>query len=222
MSWLGAVPPSEVRARFALRLKSFRQSAGFKTARSFAEALELDENRYTRYERGEVEPNLANICKMCSVLGVEPNQLLGFSQSPGVPTTSARGAPNVDTRVGSEPALSEALRVASAIVSLRCERGGHSAVAGDDDPLTRSRTTAEICARLLSNDRDHVVAEILNDTALDGLEFGPQGRICRPDRLLYAKQRHIQRRIVVDTHSRGPLQRAVPDGAIQSNCGQQR
>ncbi len=61
MYWLGAVPSSEVRIQFGVRLKSLRLSAGFRTARAFAEALELDENRYTRYERGEVEPNLATI-----------------------------------------------------------------------------------------------------------------------------------------------------------------
>jgi transcriptional regulator with XRE-family HTH domain len=106
--WLGAVPASEVRARFGLRLKGFRQSAGFKTARAFAEALELDENRYTRYERGEVEPNLANICRMCSVLGVEPNELLGFSEAPSEPITSAGEAAQAGRTGEDKPGPSQA------------------------------------------------------------------------------------------------------------------
>jgi DNA-binding XRE family transcriptional regulator len=78
MCWLGTIRPSELRVRFGLHLKGLRQSAGFRTARSFAQALGLDENLYTRYERGEIEPNLTSICKICSVLGVEPNDLFGF------------------------------------------------------------------------------------------------------------------------------------------------
>jgi len=41
MCWLGAVPSSEVRIQFGVRLKSLRLSAGFRTARAFAEALEI-------------------------------------------------------------------------------------------------------------------------------------------------------------------------------------
>jgi len=78
-AWLGAVSSSRGSGPVRLRLKALRQKRGLQEPRvSFADALELDENRYTRYERGEVEPNLANICRICLVLGVEPNDLLNF------------------------------------------------------------------------------------------------------------------------------------------------
>ncbi len=68
-----------VRTTFAKRLKALRIPRGFSTARSFANALEIDENRYTRYERAEVEPDLSLLVKMCSLLEVTPNDLLDTS-----------------------------------------------------------------------------------------------------------------------------------------------
>lgn len=67
---------SDVRARFAQRLRAIRIPRGFKTARSFAQALEIDENRYTRYERAEVEPDLRLLMRICALLGATPNDLL--------------------------------------------------------------------------------------------------------------------------------------------------
>lgn len=80
-------------------------AGGFPTARSFASALEIDENRYTRYERAEVEPDLGLFNRMCLLLSVTPNDLLempaaaptpvGFAEgtgpapSPGEPATGA-------------------------------------------------------------------------------------------------------------------------------------
>lgn len=67
---------SDARARFAQRLRAIRIPRGYKTARSFANALDIDENRYTRYERAEVEPDLQLLMKMCTLLGATPNDLL--------------------------------------------------------------------------------------------------------------------------------------------------
>lgn len=69
------VPSPEMR-RFAQRLRSLRVPRGYKTARSFAEKLGIHENRYTRYERAEVEPDLALILQISSALAVTPNDLL--------------------------------------------------------------------------------------------------------------------------------------------------
>ena len=69
---------SEARAFFAERLRTLRIPRGFRTARSFAKALDIDENRYTRYERAEVEPDLSLIRRICVMLGVSPNELLGL------------------------------------------------------------------------------------------------------------------------------------------------
>jgi len=67
---------SDARARFAQRLRAIRIPRGYKTARSFATALDIDENRYTRYERAEVEPDLQLLMRMCGLLGATPNDLL--------------------------------------------------------------------------------------------------------------------------------------------------
>ena len=67
----------ETRLRFAKCLRRLRSERGY-SQREFARALEIAENRYGRYERAEVEPNLALLCRMCEVLRVLPNDLLGF------------------------------------------------------------------------------------------------------------------------------------------------
>ena len=69
-----------VRSQFAKRLKIIRTQRGFDRARYFAKSLGIEENRYTRYERAEVEPSLTLIHKMCATLHVTPNELLGFSE----------------------------------------------------------------------------------------------------------------------------------------------
>jgi len=59
-----------------------RAQKGFATARSFAQTLGIQENRYTRYERAEVERNLTLIHKICVTLQVAPNDLLGYDERP--------------------------------------------------------------------------------------------------------------------------------------------
>ncbi|MEM7777227.1 MAG: helix-turn-helix transcriptional regulator [Pseudomonadota bacterium] len=75
---MSARKSNKVRDEFARRLRELRRSAGFKTARKFAATLDIDENRYTRYERAEVEPDLGLITRFCEALRVTPNHLLGF------------------------------------------------------------------------------------------------------------------------------------------------
>ena len=70
----------DVRSQFAKRLKIIRTQRGFDRARYFAKSLGIEENRYTRYERAEVEPSLTLIHKMCATLHVTPNELLGFAE----------------------------------------------------------------------------------------------------------------------------------------------
>ncbi|MET0567843.1 MAG: helix-turn-helix transcriptional regulator [Hyphomicrobiaceae bacterium] len=78
------------RQQFARRLREFRVARGFKTARSLAQALDIDENRYTRYERAEVEPDIKLIQQICKTLNLSPNDLLG---TPGaLPLPSAHPA----------------------------------------------------------------------------------------------------------------------------------
>jgi len=69
----------DARRLFAARLRQLRAESGFPTARQLAAALGIAENRYTRYERAEVEPSLTLIRKICETLSVSPNELLGYS-----------------------------------------------------------------------------------------------------------------------------------------------
>ncbi len=67
-----------LRAEFAQRLRRLRIERGYKRARHLAESLGIDENRYTRYERAETEPDISLLSLICSKLAVTPNTLLGF------------------------------------------------------------------------------------------------------------------------------------------------
>ena len=51
---------------------------GYARARSFAKALGIEENRYTRYERGETEPDVTLIQKICQTLRITPDELFGY------------------------------------------------------------------------------------------------------------------------------------------------
>ena len=78
------------RRLFATRLRQLRIENGFPLARQLARALGIEENRYTRYERAEVEPSLSLIRKMCDTLRVSRNELLGYSH----PTRNGAEFPN--------------------------------------------------------------------------------------------------------------------------------
>ena len=75
---------ADVRAAFARRLKEERIKRGYPKARSFARAIGIEENRYTRYERAEVEPSLGLITRICDVLDITPDELLGFNDGVGL------------------------------------------------------------------------------------------------------------------------------------------
>ena len=77
------VAPPEFRLKFGKRLQAARLAAGFATVRSFAERLGVDEIRYWRYERGETEPHFELLVKLCAVLKVTPNELLGVDGDGG-------------------------------------------------------------------------------------------------------------------------------------------
>lgn len=84
---MATAQPSGTRAFFAKRLRELRIPKGFRTARKLATELGIDENRYTRYERAEVEPDLELLVRIAEALEVTPNDLLGvLTRAP-----SARG-----------------------------------------------------------------------------------------------------------------------------------
>ena len=156
----------DVRSRFATRLKRLRLQRGFERARFFARTLGIEENRYTRYERAEVEPSLTLLHKMCDTLRVTPNELLGFAEPPGdasAPTgaSAARGEAQGEGN-RADPASSLAWRLASATVTIRQEHVGRKAAG---DALETIRETGSLFAELQAKPFG-AVAEIVRDPSL--------------------------------------------------------
>ena len=159
----------EVRAQFAHRLKKLRVQNGFPRARYFARSLGIEENRYTRYERAEVEPSLTLLHKMCDTLKISPNELMGFAD-----------------RAGSAPAFGEELsryaeagdrqnrdfaliawKLASEIVQSRAK--GRARTKSLEDPLAAARETGKLFQQLQS-DPFGTVAMVVADEALKNLD----------------------------------------------------
>ena len=161
----------DVRSQFAKRLKIIRTQRGFDRARYFAKSLGIEENRYTRYERAEVEPSLTLIHKMCATLHVTPNELLGFAEfndegafqhAPGLAESSAESKHQSGGN-GSPSAGSLAWRLASEAVAMRGEQPGRGR--SPEDPLANFRETAALFQKLQSEPFG-TVAEILDDPAV--------------------------------------------------------
>jgi transcriptional regulator with XRE-family HTH domain len=158
-----------VRSRFAKRLKALRQQRGFDRARFFAKTLGIEENRYTRYERAEVEPSLTLIQKMCDTLRVTPNELLGFADPPEdgslfwvPPCAAADEAPTRGDGAPPDPVSALAWRLASAAVAIRQEQAGKQPAG---DPLETIRETGKLFADLKAKPFG-AVAEIVRDPSL--------------------------------------------------------
>lgn len=155
-----------VRLEFAKRLKVLRTQRGFPRARYFASTLGIEENRYTRYERAEVEPSLSLIHKICETLRVSPNELLGFEALPRdvahgdgfAETGPADAAPG---KVQGRDALAWSL--ASEIVTIRRESLG--ARTKSVDPLGDLKDTGAIYRSLLAEPFE-TVAGLAEDPAL--------------------------------------------------------
>jgi transcriptional regulator with XRE-family HTH domain len=170
-----AVPAPAVRAEFAKRLRALRAQRGYERARHFAQALGVEENRYTRYERAEVEPNLSLLVEICQKLAITPNELMGFAEAavdgrpagllagPPAPRREARGAP------GPSPApdlRALAWQLAAEAARIKAELSGPAKAAFD--PLRPVRETGRLYARL-EQDPFGTVAEIVADPALRDL-----------------------------------------------------
>lgn len=81
--------------RFASRLRRLRQERGYAAARHFAQALGIPENRYTRYERGDSEPDLDDLYLFFEHLPASPNELFGVDggKPPLKPTPGFEAGP---------------------------------------------------------------------------------------------------------------------------------
>lgn len=77
---------------FAQRLKKARKAAGYASAQSFAGVLGLEPHAYRKYERGQSEPTLETLVRVCELLDIDANYLLPAAQrkswSGGNTTTS--------------------------------------------------------------------------------------------------------------------------------------
>jgi transcriptional regulator with XRE-family HTH domain len=167
----------EVRSQFAKRLKEMRVQSGFVRARYFAKSLGIEENRYTRYERAEVEPSLTLIHKMCEILRVSPNALLGVAESGGgdaVPGFAEAGVGENGSQadVGLRHRDLLAWRLASEVVAVRHRHRGKSKAASD--PLATKRDTAKLFQRL-QGDPFGTVADVVAEEALKELGSERQG-----------------------------------------------
>lgn len=67
---------------FAQRLKQQARNLGLSDA-EVARRCGLNERRYGHYVSGSREPNLETLVRICEVLGVTPNDLLGFGADDG-------------------------------------------------------------------------------------------------------------------------------------------
>jgi len=159
----------DVRARFAQRLKTLRVQKGYLRARYFAKSLGIEENRYTRYERAEVEPDLTLLQKMCEALRVTPNELIGFAEYGGhLPTVAFAeeaggyaGGGRFDRQLGML-----AWRLASEAAAIR-NKQRHAK--GAADPLALARETGKLFQQLQS-DPFGMVAAIAADEDLKKLD----------------------------------------------------
>jgi transcriptional regulator with XRE-family HTH domain len=170
----------EVRLQFAKRLKSMRTQRGFDRARYFARSLGIEENRYTRYERAEVEPSLTLIHKMCETLRVSPNELLGFAESgaerafqpaPGLAEAAAGEIAQPPRRDGggrgADAVSSLAWRLAVEAVAIRHEQPGKSKAASD--ALETMRETGALFRNLQARPFE-TAAELAADPALERVD----------------------------------------------------
>jgi transcriptional regulator with XRE-family HTH domain len=170
-----------VRSQFAQRLKNLRTQRGFDRARYFAKSLGIEENRYTRYERAEVEPSLTLIHKMCETLRVSPNELLGFADplhqpggDPGFAETAADEIERAPGGKGAHPVGSLAWNLAAEAVAIRHEHGAKSKAGAD--PLAVLRETSALFGSLQAEPFDTVTA-ILNDAALKTVDAQHKARL---------------------------------------------
>jgi transcriptional regulator with XRE-family HTH domain len=163
----------DVRARFAQRLKMLRTQRGFDRARYFAKSLGIEENRYTRYERAEVEPSLTLIHKMCETLRISPNELLGYpdlrhptstvlSLAEATAPDGGRGHSQMGSK-GTDPVSSLAWSLAAEAVGIRHGRAVKAKPTGD--PLAALRETSVLFGSLQAEPFE-TVAAILGDAAL--------------------------------------------------------
>jgi len=144
-------------AAFAAGLRLARVRAGYKTARSLAIRLGIQENRYTRFERGAAEPDFSLIAQICDVLEVTPNELFGIGAAAAgfaergqpslAPQVEPRDVPRAVREPGASPSAHAAWRLASDIERARRKLAGGGAA---DEGLAAVRETTTLYEELMA------------------------------------------------------------------------
>lgn len=70
------------RRAFATRLEAARIASGYATMREFAEALNVSEARYRRWEAAETEPDLFHLQRIAKLTGVSLDVLISGQRAP--------------------------------------------------------------------------------------------------------------------------------------------
>ncbi len=66
---------------FQQRLRYYREKAGYKSAKDFAEKLGIGYTTYVAYENKDREPRYKTLCQIAHLLNITPNDLLGFEEN---------------------------------------------------------------------------------------------------------------------------------------------
>jgi DNA-binding XRE family transcriptional regulator len=61
---------------FARRLMTARVRAGYRSAKKFADAHNINAETYRRWERGDTMPLWHTLVEICAMMGITPNDLL--------------------------------------------------------------------------------------------------------------------------------------------------
>ncbi len=160
----------EARVDFARRLRECRVLNGFRTARSLAKSIGIDENRYTRYERAEVEPDLTLIRQLAAALKTTPNDLLGVASSP-MPgfQDGTGGALPMESGAGSRTGQPSRANRVSAILWALANAIAEARLAADDGRdlagLTRLQAVSAIYQQL-SPDPFGTIAAVAKERAV--------------------------------------------------------
>lgn len=84
----------QIMKKFARQLRAARVRK-YKSAQAFAHKMGIEPHTYRKYERGETEPGLETLVRLCEDLGITPNDLLpdGISPASGSPEGSQQLSP---------------------------------------------------------------------------------------------------------------------------------
>lgn len=75
-------------SKFSDRLKDARQFNGY-SQKQLAQILGITESGYAHWEQGRTEPNTETLCKLCQILNVSSDYLIGLENEDGTQNTES-------------------------------------------------------------------------------------------------------------------------------------